>query len=99
MFAVALHPPQVRLALSVDQLCTGSLGGKAATSEDEAARVRPGAGARAVPGSPQVPGAWAAGRRACVLKAGWWVGSRSRRRCSGPELECWRGSPTCAFGL
>lgn len=67
MLAVALHAQQVRLILSGDQICTGSLGGKAATSEDEAARPRGGAGARAVPGSPGL------GLQAgvCVLEAGW----------------------------
>lgn len=87
MLAVALHPQQVWLTLSVDQICTGSLGGKAATSEGEATGRRAALVPQLCPAAPGSPG------------LGRWLGSRSRCRCSGPELQRWCASPARASGL
>lgn len=98
MLAVALHPQQVWLTLSVDQICTGSLGGKAATSEGEATGRRAALVPQLCPAAPGSPGlGLKAGVR--VLEAGRWLGSRSRCRCSGPELQRWCASPARASGL
>lgn len=96
MLAVALHPQQVRLTLSGDQICPGGLGGKAATSEFEAAQPRaalvpelcPGArgsGCRPVCVSWGLGGRLGAGPEAAAAALSWSAGARPLPVLSGSE--------------
>lgn len=85
MLAVALHPQQVWLTLSVDQICTGSLGGKAATSEGEAA------GRRAALVPQLCPGARGSGCRLVCVSWRLGGGLGAGPGAAAPALSCSAG--------